>query len=46
MQLLKKLKEVVVDIEKEYYVSKSMGEAPLKHSLIFSIPLKESGPDK
>ena len=41
----KGLKKVFVDTEKEYNVSESMGEAPLKPSLIFSLPLKEYDPD-
>ena len=39
------LKKVVVDIEKEYHVSESMGEAPLKTSLIFPLPAKVSDND-
>ena len=38
----KELKEVVVDIEKEYVVFESMGEAPLKPLLIFPLPVEES----
>ena len=30
MQLLKKMKEVVIDIEKEFGVSESIKEAPFK----------------
>ena len=45
MQLLKKLKEVVVDIEKEYDVSESIREAPLQPLLIFPLHLKKNEPD-
>ena len=38
----KKLKEVVVDIEKEYGVSESMGEAPSKPSLTFLLSMEMS----
>ena len=41
----KELKEVVVDIEKEYDVSESMGEVPLKPLLISPLPLEESDHD-
>ena len=41
----KELTEVVVDIEKEWYVYDSMGKAPLKHLLIFQIPFEEGVPD-
>ena len=44
MQLLKKLKEVVVDIEKEYDVSESIREAPLQPLLIFPLHLEENEP--
>ena len=38
----KELKESVVDIEKEYGVSESMGEAPLKPLLIFPLSVQDS----
>ena len=41
----KELKEVVVDIKKEYDVSESMGEAPLKPLFIFPLPVDKSDPD-
>ena len=39
------MKKVIVDIEKEYAVSESMGEASLKPCLIFPLPVEESDPD-
>ena len=38
----KELKEVVLDIEKEYGDSESMGEVSLKPLLIFPLPVEES----
>ena len=37
--------EVLIDIKKEYGLSDTMGEAPSKPSLIFPIPVEESGTD-
>ena len=37
--------EVVIDLKKEYGLSETMGEAPSKPSLIFTIPVKEIDPD-
>ena len=39
------LKEVVINIEMECNVFKSTGKAPMKHLLIFLLPLEESDPD-
>ena len=41
----KDLRKVVVDFEKEYGVYESMGEAPLKPSLVFPSPVEQSDPD-
>ena len=41
----KELKEKAVDIEMKYNVSESMGEAPLKPLLTFSLTVEESDPD-
>ena len=35
----KELKEVVIDIKKEYCISKSIKDSPSKHSLFFPLPV-------
>ena len=42
---LKALKEVVLDIEKEYGVSDSIRKTPSKPPLIFPLPVEVSDPD-
>ena len=37
--------EVVIDLKKKYGFSEAMGEASLKPSSIFPIPVKEINPD-
>ena len=39
------MKEVVVDIEKEYGVSESMGDTPSKPSLFLPLSVEQSDPD-